>query len=114
METLSRDVLLIPICRGLYYGSYYNSNSWFPRILIFIVLMDIAFIRYVLHWGTEFPGGDTLITNLLSPFPCLIGWVTGCLYIPIPTLNILCISVYITFRNIRVYNYSFLLYTFSF
>ena len=35
-------VLFMHIGRGLYYGSYYyNSNSWFPGILIFIVLMDI-------------------------------------------------------------------------
>ena len=45
-------VLLIDIGRGLYYGSYYyNSHSCFPRIIIFVVLMDISFIRYVLHWG---------------------------------------------------------------
>ena len=45
-------VLFIHIGRGLYYGSYYyNSNSWFSGIIIFIILMAIAFIGYVLPWG---------------------------------------------------------------
>ena len=36
-------VLFIHIGRGLYYGSYYyNSNSWFSGIIIFIILMAIA------------------------------------------------------------------------
>ena len=35
------------IGRGLYYGSYYyNSNSWFSGIIIFILLMAIAFIGF--------------------------------------------------------------------
>ena len=53
-------VLFTHIGRGLYYGAYYNSNSWFPCILIFIVLMAIAFIGYVLHWGgDEFRGRNS-------------------------------------------------------
>ena len=71
-------VLFIHIGRGLYYGSYYyNSNSWFSGIIIFIILMAIAFIGYVLPWGQISFWGATVITNLLSPFPCLIVWICG-------------------------------------
>merc|ERR1712228_202416 len=62
-------VLFIHVGRGLYYGSYYyNSNSWFSGIIIFIMLMAIAFIGYVLPWGQISFWGATVITNLLSPF----------------------------------------------
>ena len=56
-------VLFIHIGRGLYYGSYYyNSNSWFSGIIIFIILMAIAFIGYVLPWGQmSFWGRDIII-----------------------------------------------------
>merc|ERR1711955_51039 len=59
------------IIREVYYGSYYyNSNSWFSGIIIFIMLTAIAFIGYVLPWGQMSFWGATVITNLLSPFPC--------------------------------------------
>ena len=81
-------VLFIHIGRGLYYGSYYyNSNSWFSGIIIFIILMAIAFIGYVLPWGQMSFWGATVITNLLSPFPCLIEWICGGFYISNPTLK---------------------------
>ena len=55
--------LFIHIGRGLYYGSYYyNSNSWFSGIIIFIILMAIAFIGYVLPWGQMSFWGATVIT----------------------------------------------------
>ena len=80
--------LFIHIGRGLYYGSYYyNSNSWFSGIIIFIILMAIAFIGYVLPWGQMSFWGATVITNLLSPFPCLIEWICGGFYISNPTLK---------------------------
>ena len=41
-------VLFIHIGRGLYYGSYYyNPNTWFSGIIIFILLMVTAFMGYV-------------------------------------------------------------------
>merc|ERR1712199_123981 len=44
----------------------------------------IAFMGYVLPFGQMSFWGATVITNLLSPFPCLIEWVCGgyCLYNP--------------------------------
>merc|ERR1711973_621514 len=55
--------------------------------IIFIVLMAIAFIGYVLPWGQMSFWGATVITNLLSPFPCLIEWICGGFYISNPTLK---------------------------
>jgi len=64
-------VLFIHIGRGLYYGSYYyTSNVWFSGIFIFYSFVAIAFIGYVLPWGQMSFWGATVITNLLSAFPC--------------------------------------------
>merc|ERR1711937_518216 len=43
-----------------------------------------AFMGYVLPFGQMSFWGATVITNLLSPFPCLIEWVCGgyCIYNP--------------------------------
>ena len=81
-------VLFIHIGRGLYYGSYYyTSNVWFSGIFIFYSFVAIAFIGYVLPWGQMSFWGATVITNLLSPFPCLIEWICGGFYISNPTLK---------------------------
>merc|ERR1712152_135499 len=39
---------------------------------------------YVLPWGQMSFWGATVITNLLSPFPCLVEWICGgyCVYNP--------------------------------
>merc|ERR1712047_57970 len=59
-------------------GSYfYNGNSWVSGIIIFLFLMAIAFMGYVLPFGQMSFWGATVITNLLSPFPSLIEWVSG-------------------------------------
>merc|ERR1712077_16827 len=64
--------------RALFYGSYfYNGNSWVSGIIIFLFLMAIAFMGYVLPFGQMSFWGATVITNLLSPFPSLIEWVSG-------------------------------------
>ena len=81
-------VLFIHIGRGLYYGSYYyTSNVWFSGIFIFYSFVAIAFIGYVLPWGQMSFWGATVITNLLSAFPCLIEWICGGFYISNPTLK---------------------------
>jgi len=43
---------------------FYNS------IFIFYSFVAIAFIGYVLPWGQMSFWGATVITNLLSAFPC--------------------------------------------
>jgi quinol-cytochrome oxidoreductase complex cytochrome b subunit len=47
--------------------------------------MATAFLGYVLPFGQMSFWGATVITNLLSPFPCLIEWVCGGHYVYNPT-----------------------------
>merc|ERR1711910_106472 len=56
-------------------------------ILVLLFLMAIAFLGYVLPFGQMSFWGATVITNLLSPFPCLIEWVCGGHYVYNPTLK---------------------------
>ena len=80
--------LFLHLGRAISYGSYfYFVNTWFSGILLFFFLMGIAFIGYVLPFGQMSFWGATVITNLLSPFPCLIEWVCGGHYISNPTLK---------------------------
>ena len=45
-------LLFIHILRSLFYGSYfYNTNTWFTGIIIYLLLMAIAFIGYVLPFA---------------------------------------------------------------
>ena len=62
-------------------------NTWFSGILLFFFLMSTAFMGYVLPFGQMSFWGATVITNLLSPFPCLIEWVSGGHYVYNPTLK---------------------------
>merc|ERR1712146_314161 len=66
---------------------FYNPNTWFSGIILFLLLMATAFMGYVLPWGQMSFWGATVITNLLSPFPCLIEWVCGGHYVYNPTLK---------------------------
>ena len=66
---------------------FYNPNTWFSGILLFFFLMATAFMGYVLPFGQMSFWGATVITNLLSPFPCLIEWVCGGHYVYNPTLK---------------------------
>merc|ERR1711970_344809 len=80
--------VFLHIGRSLFYGSFfYNPNTWFSGILILLLLMGIAFLGYVLPFGQMSFWGATVITNLLSPFPCLIEWVCGGHYVYNPTLK---------------------------
>merc|ERR1711959_2563 len=70
--------LFLHLGRAMFYGSYfYNLNSWFSGIFLFLFLMAIAFMGYVLPFGQMSFWGATVITNLLSPFPSLVEWVCG-------------------------------------
>merc|ERR1739848_279077 len=77
--------LFLHLGRAIFYGSYfYNPNTWFSGIFLLFFLMAIAFMGYVLPWGQMSFWGATVITNLLSPFPCLVEWICGgyCVYNP--------------------------------
>merc|ERR1712226_1823209 len=49
--------------------------------------MAIAFMGYVLPFGQMSFWGATVITNLLSPFPCLVEWISGGYCVQNPTLK---------------------------
>merc|ERR1712061_919807 len=76
------------ILEELFYGSnFYNPNTWFSGILLFLLLMAIAFVGYVLPFGQMSFWGATVITNLLSPFPSLVEWVCGGYCVHSPSLK---------------------------
>merc|ERR1712199_33442 len=80
--------LFLHLGRAMFYGSYfYNANTWFSGILLLLFLMAIAFLGYVLPFGQMSFWGATVITNLLSPFPCLIEWICGGYCVHSPTLK---------------------------
>jgi ubiquinol-cytochrome c reductase cytochrome b subunit len=51
--------------RGLYYGSYRSPRTllWSIGVVIYILMMAIAFIGYVLPFGQMSLWGATVITN---------------------------------------------------
>merc|ERR1712151_901028 len=74
--------------RAIFYGSYfYNPDTWFSGIVLLFFLMAIAFMGYVLPFGQMSFWGATVITNLLSPFPCLVEWISGGYHVHNPTLK---------------------------
>merc|ERR1712127_652739 len=80
--------LFVHLGRAISYGSYfYNPNTWFSGIVLLLFLMAIAFMGYVLPFGQMSFWGATVITNLLSPFPSLIEWVSGGYCVHSPTLK---------------------------
>merc|ERR1711981_702065 len=80
--------LYIHMFKHLYYGSYMRPRHllWLSGI-IFLITIIIAFLGCVLPWGQMSFWGATVITNLLSPLPCLIEWVCGGHYVSNPTLK---------------------------
>merc|ERR1712091_641594 len=80
--------LFLHLGRAMFYASYfYNPNTWFSGILLGIFLMAIAFMGYVLPFGQMSFWGATVITNLLSPFPSLVEWISGGYCVHNPTLK---------------------------
>merc|ERR1712028_130731 len=80
--------LFLHLARAIFYCSYfYNPNTWFSGILLLFFLMAIAFMGYVLPFGQMSFWGATVITNLLSPFPCLVEWICGGYCVHNPTLK---------------------------
>jgi len=66
-------LIYIHIGRGLYINSYIHSSTlWVSGIVIFVVLIVIAFMGYVLTWGQISFWGVTVIKNILSSIPCII------------------------------------------
>jgi quinol-cytochrome oxidoreductase complex cytochrome b subunit len=87
-------VVYAHIFRGLYYSSFsiYGSRYylWAIGVLIFFLMIIIAFLGYVLPWGQMSYWGATVITNLVGAVP-LIGdkillLLWGSFFISQPTL----------------------------
>nr|ABK60335.1 cytochrome b [Coelognathus flavolineatus] len=83
--------IYIHIARGLYYGSYLNTNLWLSGVTLLITLMATAFFGYVLPWGQMSFWAATVITNLLTAIPyigtTLTTWLWGGFSINDPTLT---------------------------
>lgn len=83
----------IHIGRGLYYGSYTRPRIglWFVGVIIYFLMMGIAFLGYVLPWGQMSFWGATVITNMFSAIPYLGGDIVSLLWggfaVENPTLN---------------------------
>jgi len=81
------------IFRNIYFGSYLHPrvHLWFSGIVIFFLLMAIAFMGYVLPWGQMSFWGATVITNLFSAIPIygstIVEWLWGGFSVDQATLN---------------------------
>nr|AEN03171.1 cytochrome b [Ornithorhynchus anatinus] len=73
--------IFLHIGRGLYYGSYTQTETWNIGVALLFTVMATAFVGYVLPWGQMSFWGATVITNLLSAIPyigtTLVEWVWG-------------------------------------
>lgn len=64
-------LVYIHIGRTIYFGFYTPIRKllWLSGVLIFVLMMAIAFMGYVLPWGQMSFWGATVITNLFSALP---------------------------------------------
>ena len=71
--------------------SHYCWFGWFypqlPVMVVYGVLMAIAFMGYVLPWGLMSYWGATVITNLYTGVPCMVPWFLGGFYISNPSIS---------------------------
>nr|CVK87322.1 apocytochrome b [Haementeria officinalis] len=83
--------LYLHIGRGIYYSSFYMTETWNIGITLYILTMATAFMGYVLPWGQMSFWGATVITNLLSTFPyigkMMVEWIWGGYAVDNATLN---------------------------
>nr|YP_010579440.1 cytochrome b [Lepidurus couesii]UNY33522.1 cytochrome b [Lepidurus couesii] len=83
--------LYLHIGRGMYYGSYLFTLTWFVGILLLLLVMGAAFMGYVLPWGQMSFWGATVITNLVSAIPyvgdSVVQWIWGGFAVDNPTLT---------------------------
>lgn len=86
-------VVYCHIFRGLWFNSYIFPRRWlwFSGVVIFLLMMAVAFLGYVLPWGQMSYWGATVITNLFSAIPfvgnAIVEWLWGGYYIGGSTLN---------------------------
>ncbi|WP_128255107.1 cytochrome b [Falsirhodobacter deserti] len=80
------------IARGIYYGSHKSPRelTWIIGMMLYLLLMAVAFMGYVLPWGQMSFWGATVITGLFGAIPwvgeSLQAWVLGGPAVGNPTL----------------------------
>ena len=83
--------LYLHVGRGLYFSSFYYSQTWIVGTLILFAVIAAAFLGYVLPWGQISFWGATVITNLFSAIPYigndLVVWIWGGFAVGSPTLT---------------------------
>nr|AWB97871.1 apocytochrome b [Pneumocystis jirovecii] len=83
----------IHIAWGIYYGSYRTPRIlvWSIGVVIFLIMIVIAFLGYVLPFGQMSLWGATVITNLMSAIPWIgndiVNFIWGGFSVNHATLN---------------------------
>jgi ubiquinol-cytochrome c reductase cytochrome b subunit len=86
-------VVYLHMFRALLYGSYQKPREllWIFGMLIYFVLMGLAFFGYLLPWGNMSYWGAQVIVSLFGAVPVvgdsLMEWIRGDYYISDITLN---------------------------
>ena len=86
-------VVYLHMFRALLYGSYQKPREllWIFGMLIYFVLMGLAFFGYLLPWGNMSYWGAQVIVSLFGAIPVvgdsLTEWIRGDFYISDVTLN---------------------------
>lgn len=86
-------IIYLHTSRGLYYGSYMTPREllWCSGVLIFFLIMAVAFTGYVLPWGQMSFWGATVISNMVTAIPfagnSIVQWLWGNFCVSNPTLN---------------------------
>ncbi|WP_412057693.1 cytochrome b [Bartonella sp. DGB2] len=92
--------MYIHIARSLYYGSYKAPREvvWVVGVILYFIMMAIAFSGYVLVWGQMSVSAMTVISNLFKTLPFVGNWLyetlLGGYTLGQPTLNRLMIFHY--------------------
>ena len=70
--------VLVHVVRGVLQGAYtYVSSVLAVGTVVYGVLVGVAFLGYVLPWGTMSYWGATVITNLYTGVPGVVPWFLG-------------------------------------
>lgn len=86
-------VVYFHMARSIYYSSYVHPREflWFSGVLIFALMILIAFMGYVLPWGQMSFWAATVITNLPGSIPVfgssIVIWLWGGFNVGGPTLG---------------------------
>nr|BAV81417.1 cytochrome b [Litomosoides sigmodontis] len=73
--------MYLHVFKGLIFGGYRLTNVWLVGIMIYFLLMGIAFTGYVLIWGQMSYWAAVVITSLITSVPFfgkyLVWWIWG-------------------------------------